>query len=110
MLAGLALDPCSHPEGHKDLLAFFAGRNDNKERQQRTTSRPGWGPLPFWGGGSIWTYRMGEATDGFYLSPKKEDLSSKKRGWSDTRYSSVLEVDPNELLRRHTLVNFETRA
>jgi hypothetical protein len=53
---------------------------------------------------------MGEATEGFYLSPKKEDLSSKKRGWSDTRYSSVLEFDPNELLRRHTLVNFETRA
>jgi hypothetical protein len=66
------------------------------------TSRRGLGPHRFWGGGSIWTYRLGEETEGYYLPAKKTD-------WSDARYSLVLEFGPNGVVRRHALINIETR-
>jgi hypothetical protein len=97
MLAGLALGSCVHPEGHKDLLGFLQdGTTTKKEVETRI------GPASAWGEDRIWTYRVGEVTEGFYLSEKKSD-------WSDARYSLVLEFDPNGVLRRHALINVETR-
>ena len=97
MLAGLALGSCVHPEGHKDLLAFLQDSTTTKKAVETRI-----GPASIWGEGRIWTYRVGEATDGFYLSEKKS-------GWSDARYSLVLEFDPNGVLRRHALINIETQ-
>ena len=96
MLAGLALCSCAHPEGHKDLLAFLQDGTTTKNQVETRI-----GPASTWGGGRVWTYRLGEATDGFYLSEKKSD-------WSDARYSLVLEFDPNGVLCHHALINVET--
>ena len=65
ILAGLALGSCVHPDGHKDLLAFLQdGTTTKKEVETRI------GPASIWREGRIWTYRVGEATEGFYLSEK----------------------------------------
>jgi hypothetical protein len=102
MLVGLALGSC-HPEGHKDLLAFLQdGSTTNNDVETRL------GPASIWGEGSIWTYRIGKASDEFYLFPKKSDWL-EDRYWWDARFSLVLEFDPNGVLRRHALINVETR-
>jgi hypothetical protein len=96
MLAVLALCSCTHPEGHKDLLAFLQdGTTTKKEVETRI------GPASSWSDGRIWTYRVGEADDGFYLSERKND-------WADARYSLVLEFGANGVLSRHALINIET--
>ena len=96
MIAGLGVSSCAHPEGHKDLLAFLQDGTTTKNDVETRI-----GPASVWGGGGIWTYRVGEATEGFFLSEKKS-------GWLDARYSLVLEFSRNDVLRRHALVNVET--
>ena len=97
MLAGLGVSSCAHSEGHKDLLAFLQDGTTTKNEVETRI-----GPASVWGDGHIWTYRIGEATEGLYLS-------ANKSCWSDARYSLVLEFDPNAVLRRHALINIETR-
>ena len=96
MLTGLGVSSCAHPEGHKDLLTFL-----QEEATTKNDVETRMGPASVWGDGRIWTYRIGEATEGFFLSEKKS-------GWLDARYSLVLEFNHNDVLHRHALVNVET--
>ena len=82
--------------GDKDLLAFLQDGTTTKNEVETRI-----GPASVWGDGHIRTYRIGEATEGLYLS-------ANKSRWSDARYSLVLEFDPNAVLRRHALINIET--
>jgi hypothetical protein len=84
VLAGLALGCCAHPEGHKDLLAFLQDGGTTKDEVETRI-----GPAFVWDDGRLWTYRVGEATEGYYLSAQK--------GGSDARYSLVLKFDPNRV-------------
>ena len=97
MLAALALSSCAHPEGRKDLLSFL---QDGSTTKNDVVTRIG--AASVWSGGGIWTYRVGEETEGYYLPAKKTD-------WSDARYCLVLQFGPNGVLRRHALINIETR-
>jgi hypothetical protein len=97
ILVGLALGSCAHPEGHKDLLAFLQDGATTKDEVHMRM-----GPASVWGGGRIWTYRVGEATEGFYLSEKKS-------GWLDARYSLVLDFDTDGILRRHAIIDVDAR-
>jgi hypothetical protein len=94
MLVGLMLGSCV--EGHKDLLAFLRDGTTTKDEVQTRL-----GPASVWGDGRIWTYRVGEKTEGFYLSLQKHD-------WSHARHSLVLEFDANGVLHRHALIDVET--
>jgi hypothetical protein len=76
VLPRLALGCCAHPEGHKDLLAFLRdGRTTKDEVETRI------GPASVRGDGRLWTYRVGEAAESFYLS-------ANRSLWSDARQTS----------------------
>jgi hypothetical protein len=95
-LLAFTLSACaSHPPARKDLLVFLQDGSTTKDEVKTRI-----GSALTWAGGDLWTYRIGEAADGLYLSPKKTD-------WTDARYSLVLEFDYNGVLRRHALINIE---
>jgi hypothetical protein len=71
----------NHPVGQRSLLTFLQDRVTTKDEV-----RAGIGTPLTWSGGRLWTYRIGEDSDGFYLSPQKSD-------WSVARCSLVREFD-----------------
>ena len=91
----LAMSGCvHHPPGHKDLVAFLQdGITTKAEARERIDQVP-----KEWSGGRIWTFRIGEDSDGLYPFRSAE-------GWSGVRYSLVLEFDANGVLHRHALVD-----
>lgn len=97
LLTMLAVSACAaeHPKGQADLLAFL---HDGATTKEEVKSKLGYASI--WLNGSLWTYRLGQGTDGLYLSPHW-------KYWTDTRYSLVLEFGPDGILRRHGLVNVE---
>jgi hypothetical protein len=90
MLVALTLGSCV--EGHKDLLSFLQDGTTTKNEVETRL-----GPASVWGNGRIYTYRVGEKAEGFYLSPTKEEWLA--------RYSLVLAFGPNGVLRRHALID-----
>jgi hypothetical protein len=110
-LAVLLLSACatSHPEARKDLLLFLQdGVTTRADVRMRIAQAP-----HIWCDGSIWTLRIGENTRGLFAtrdttvpgdtySTQADEIHA---GWTDARYSLVLEFGPDNRLLRHALVD-----